>query len=295
MPVKTKKIHHKPHKHERRSKRFLKVYAPYIPLLLIVGTGFFISFFSSIQPLNSRVLGYATNTTDSGLLEFTNKARASEGINSLKFNEKLDKAAQAKAEDMAKNNYWSHNTPDGREPWVFIEQTDYQYRKAAENLAFGFINSEGTVNGWMNSPTHRANVMDRELKEVGFGIVNTPDYQGHGEETIVVAMYGTAAEASISTPTASNTLIPTIAASANPKKISFIQSLTGGAMPWSTFAIGIMIGLVIMYFAVHYGTKARRALKRGERFIIHHPLLDITLIAFLVLATILSRTDGVIF
>lgn len=304
MPLKTnnhkKRAYHKGHPKERHSKRFIKAYAPYLPLLLIVGFGLFISTTGNFKRLNSNVLSYATNMSDDSLLVSTNESRTENGLKPLTFSGGLDKAAQAKAEDMAARNYWSHNTPDGKEPWIFVEQAGYRYSKAAENLAYGFDNSQGAVAGWMNSPTHRANILDEELSEVGFGIVNMPNYQGRGPETIVVAMYGSPA---IQTAAANSSQItlgkpgPSFAGTAlAPKetKISYAQMLTGGAAPWISFAIGLAIGLICMYLGLKHARNLARALRGGERFILHHPLLDTTLIALLALATVIAQTAGVI-
>jgi hypothetical protein len=135
------------------------------------------------------VLGYATNVSISALLQETNIQRSDNGQPALSLNSKLSQAAQAKANDMAKRDYWSHTTPDGEQPWQFITAAGYDYTSAAENLAYGFDSSNGTVSGWMNSAGHRANLLNNTYSDVGFGIANAPNYQGDGEETIVVAMY----------------------------------------------------------------------------------------------------------
>lgn len=301
MPVKIKnhkKAYHKGHNKERHTKRFLKAYAPYLPLLVIVGFGLFISTTSDFKRLNSRVLSYATSMSDEGLLQSTNDARTESGLANLTFNTTLDKAAQAKAEDMASRDYWSHNTPDGYEPWIFIEKAGYRYYKAAENLAYGFDTSNSAVIGWMNSPSHRANILDDELTEVGFGVVNMPNYQGKGPETIVVAMYGkpavagSAATAAEANPT--GTFASTTPTEKTQKKISYAQMITGGAAPWISFAVGVLIGLIAMYLILKHARNITRAIKNGERFILHHPLLDTTLIALLALATVVAQTAGVI-
>lgn len=141
---------------------------------------------SSKQNCNTA---YATEMSRSGLLSSTNIQRSNNGQSSLTINSKLNQAAQAKANDMVARNYWSHNTPDGKEPWVFFDAQGYIYTKAGENLAYGFDNSSATVIGWMNSPSHKANLLDSTFTEVGFGFANSSDYVTTGEETIVVAMY----------------------------------------------------------------------------------------------------------
>lgn len=294
MPVKTKhrKAHHVAHKKEKRSKHFLKVYAPYIPLLLIVASGIFLSNHSEIKSFNGRVMGYAVNTSDDGLLDATNQQRMAQGLKPLKYTVKLDAAAQEKANDMNARNYWSHNTPDGQQPWIFIDKVDYKYKKAAENLAYGFATSTTTVNGWMSSPGHRANILDPELEEVGFGIVNVENYQNSGPETIVVAMYAQPVE-----PSEKSDPLPVISTSspANPGSVNYLQSLTAGKAPWATFIIGLVIGSIAMYLTVKHARGLRRALRTSENFVIHHPVLDVTLVALLALLAMVSINVGNIY
>lgn len=174
--------------HQHRSRHFLKTYSPYIPLALIVTAGLIFSAYWN-PSVRSKVLAHATNMSVSGLLEGTNNERSSNGKTALSLNSKLNQAAQAKANDMVARNYWSHNTPEGNPPWIFIDQTGYNYNKAGENLAYGFMSSSDTVAGWMNSPPHRDNMLDSAFTEVGFGFTNSDDFQGTGPQTIVVAMY----------------------------------------------------------------------------------------------------------
>ncbi len=194
MPKKTKniRISKKTTAHKKQHpKHFLKVYWPYIPILFVVVFGMF---FGGVRPQQRQnhpaTLAYATEMSIQGLLQYTNSQRASNGLGPLTINSKLNTSAQAKANNMVSRDYWAHNTPDGDEPWVFIDATGYQYQKAGENLAYGFSNSEATVIGWMNSPTHRANILDQTYTEVGFGFVNADNFVNTGQETVVVAHYG---------------------------------------------------------------------------------------------------------
>lgn len=157
-----------------------------------------------------KVLGYATNVTQSDLLSLTNQQRAGDNLSSFTLSSKLSNAAQAKANHMIANNYWSHIAPDGTTPWYFIDATGYSYQRAGENLAYGFTTSSGVINGWMNSPAHAANILDSRFSEVGFGIANGSNFQGD-KNTVVVAMYalpttlsGSPAQAESSTPSASS-------------------------------------------------------------------------------------------
>lgn len=208
----TTRSHKKRHgKHQKHTKKFLEVYWPYVPLLLVIVAGII---FSNLWQPRRGVLAYATSMSRGGLLSATNQQRANNGAAALSENSKLNSAAQAKANDMVAKNYWSHNTPGGDPPWVFIDAAGYDYTKAGENLAYGFATSADTVTGWMNSPSHKANLLDTAFTEVGFGFANSSNYVGTGQQTIVVAMYGKPAAASptpapaTSSPSQSSTQAP---------------------------------------------------------------------------------------
>ncbi|MFZ2494244.1 MAG: CAP domain-containing protein [Candidatus Saccharimonadales bacterium] len=137
----------------------------------------------------SAVLAYATSMSRGALLAENNASRAANGLGGLNLNSQLNNSAQAKAQHMADNNYWAHVAPDGTQPWYFFEAAGYSYSNAGENLAYGFDSSYAVNQGWMNSAGHRANILGNYV-DVGYGIVNTPNFQG-GEYTIVVAHYAT--------------------------------------------------------------------------------------------------------
>lgn len=165
-----------------------KHYWPYIPVLLLIVATFALSL---LQPvIEKRVLSYATEMSLQQLLDKTNEQRVANGVAPLTLNTKLSSAAQSKADDMVARNYWAHNTPDGQEPWVFFDAAGYKYYKAGENLAYGFSTSSDTVTGWMNSPSHRDNLLDSAFTEVGFGFKNSANFNDSGPETVVVAEYG---------------------------------------------------------------------------------------------------------
>lgn len=110
-----------------------------------------------------------------GLTADTNKERVAAGLGALALSSALDSSASAKCIDMQQKNYWSHNSPDGKTPWTFINTFTPIYYKAGENLAYGYKTNEAVTAGWMNSPSHRANILDPVFKNVGFGIC---DFRG---------------------------------------------------------------------------------------------------------------------
>jgi hypothetical protein len=73
---------------------------------------------------------------------------------------------------MFQNNYWSHVSPSGKSPWEFFKESGYNYSVAGENLAKDFGDSSSVVSAWMNSPTHKANIINNKYKEIGIGVVD---------------------------------------------------------------------------------------------------------------------------
>ncbi len=185
--------------HHKQGPHYIKAYWPYLPMIGILLLGILAN--SWFARVNHSVLGYATDISISSLLSGTNDQRSANGEAGLGLNGQLDQAAQAKANDMAARDYWSHNTPDGQTPWTFITAAGYSYQTAGENLAYGFDTSSATITGWMNSPGHRANILNTSFTEVGFGIVNIPNYQGSGPQTLVVAMYASPASQAVAAAT----------------------------------------------------------------------------------------------
>ncbi|KKR50257.1 MAG: hypothetical protein UU81_C0009G0006 [Microgenomates group bacterium GW2011_GWC1_41_8] len=135
------------------------------------------------------ILGYATNISVEDLLFYTNQERLNHGLNSLQLNTALSRAAEKKAVDMFEDNYWAHTAPDGATPWDFIVTEGYSYSYAGENLARDFSDSKGVVVAWMNSSSHRDNLLRGEYQEIGFAVVNG-SLDGN-ETTLVVQMFGT--------------------------------------------------------------------------------------------------------
>jgi uncharacterized protein YkwD len=292
-------IHHKKRvgQHHTQGKHYLKTYWPYVPIGFIIAIGLF---FGNWHPATRNgVLSYATEMSITSLLESTNEQRVRNGQETLRLNSELSKAAQSKANDMTTRNYWSHTTPDGREPWAFIQQADYSYQKAGENLAYGFDTSHNAVIGWMNSPSHRANLLDGAYKEVGFGFANAKNYNNSGPETVVVAMYGQPAGSSgIGSQDATDPTITPVTSQApivqEPQTlaVSRLDTITGGSLPWATFAVGLTIGLIGAYVFLKHTLAFKKLVREGETFIVHHPFLDIALVSLVMVGYVLLQGHG---
>lgn len=274
------------HKH---TKDFLKIYWPYMPLLLLVFM--ILTILSPWQFIkNKQVLGYATDITTNGLLTETNSQRLKMSVGALTNSTKLNEAAQTKAQDMVNRNYWSHQTPEQEEPWTFITSTGYTFQKAGENLAYGFNNNGQVIAGWMNSTTHKMNMLDKEFDEVGFGVANATNFTNNGKTTVVVAMYARKSPILLSDRQSINNASHNVQS----RTINRIESYTNGTMPWLTYLVGIVTGGALMFIAIKHGLAFKKQVAKGERFIIKHPLLDVTLMAIAILGIILTRQAGII-
>lgn len=136
-----------------------------------------------------QVLGLATDITADRVLTLVNDQRIQNGLSPVKIDSLLSQAAALKANDMFAKNYWAHFAPDGTSPWDFFNQVGYHYLYAGENLARDFATSDQVVSAWMNSPTHRSNILNGKYQEIGLAVVNGK--LGSDETTLVVELFGT--------------------------------------------------------------------------------------------------------
>lgn len=156
----------------------------------------------TVKKTHPEVLGISYSITDVELLNNTNLARTQNNQAPLALSPQLSDAARRKAANMFEHDYWAHFGPDGATPWSFIKAAGYNYSFAGENLAKGFTTSQDVVNAWMNSPSHRENLLSTKYKEMGFAVV---EGKLQGEETVlVVQMFGS----QVAAPVSDNTNAP---------------------------------------------------------------------------------------
>lgn len=127
------------------------------------------------------------------VVQLTNAERLKAGRPALAVNVKLAAAAKRKGEDMLAHDYFAHISPSGVTPWFWIQQENYSYRVAGENLAIDFVEVEDVVTAWMASPSHKDNILHEAYTETGVAAV-TGEF-ANGTSTIVVHMFSLPAEA----------------------------------------------------------------------------------------------------
>ncbi|MFZ2192831.1 MAG: CAP domain-containing protein [Candidatus Moraniibacteriota bacterium] len=147
------------------------------------------TFLSLILILSFASFALASEINSENVIRYVNEARRKEGLTSLKASPKLKEVATLKANDMVTNKYFAHTSPQGITPWYWFEKVGYDYRYAGENLAINFITAEDQQEAWMNSPTHRKNILNVDYQEIGVAVVAG---EINGQEGIItVQEFGT--------------------------------------------------------------------------------------------------------
>ncbi len=257
-------------------------------------------------------LGFATNVVKDQLITLTNQQRSSHGAQAVVESPALSQAALLKAQDMFAKNYWAHVGPDGTSPWHFFEIVGYKYIYAGENLARGFDTSSGVVDGWMNSPSHRDNLLNPNYQHIGMAVLN--GQMGGESTTLVVQLFGTSsvspaalapsspkpATSIASTPTPKPTIVAigTSAASEvlpiTPTGIfksptnNVVQVLTSfrplGALNANQQVLLLSLGILAAIFLVDALILIRKRLFHTRPHVILHGLVVLTLISFILLS-----------
>jgi uncharacterized protein YkwD len=176
----------KDHKTSKKTKREFELLGG---TTVFVSAALVISIFlaSSLDVVIIRSQQYASVVATT-LVDLANRERVENRLDSLTLSPALTKAAQLKANDMAQKSYFAHVSPDGTEPWHWFEEAGYKFAYAGENLAIDFSDSDAVNKAWMNSPTHRANILEQNYTEIGIATAEGV-YQGR-PTTFVVQEFG---------------------------------------------------------------------------------------------------------
>lgn len=238
-----------------------------------------------------EVLGRVSSISASDLLTDTNNERAESSLPGLKVNESLSQAAFLKAQDMFANNYWAHTSPNGITPWKWLGDAGYNYDVAGENLAKNYPTADATVAAWMNSETHRANILNAKYQDVGFAVVD--GVLDGRNTTLVVAYYGTPAEVAVE---GAEDTTPSVVFAApvepgvgNPLTYfgTALQSLT----PATLGALGLLaIVAAVAVAAHHYRKKLPVAWRRSWK--LHHGMYTLSGVVGLALVIVLATGGG---
>lgn len=133
---------------------------------------------SMIYP-NDRIIIPQTSTNNENqnqvkteaqaVLDLVNQERKKQGLNSLKLSTELNKVALAKSQDMAINNYFSHQSPTYGSPFEMMKKFGIKYKSAGENIAYNQKTPNEVMQAWMASTGHRTNILNKSYTTLGVG------------------------------------------------------------------------------------------------------------------------------
>lgn len=238
-----------------------------------------------------EVLGRVSSISASDVIADTNTQREKFSLPDLRMNDKLSSAAFAKAKDMFANNYWAHTSPTGVTPWKWLGDAGYNYDVAGENLAKNYPTAQETVDAWMASPTHRANILNTKYQDIGLAVVE--GMLNGRDTTLVVAYYGEPATAAAvegakdAKPTPVVYAAPVEQGIGNPLTYfgTALQSLTPATL--GALAMLTIVGAVAVA-AQHYRKKLPVAWRRSWRM--HHGMY--TLVGVIGLGIVIVFATG---
>ncbi|MEW6696784.1 MAG: CAP domain-containing protein [Bacillota bacterium] len=130
------------------------------------------------QPQQPQQPASFMNDLQKQVVDLVNVERAKQGLKPVVAKQDLTNVAMLKAQDMYKNKYFSHTSPTYGSPFDMMRKYGISFTAAGENIALGQRTAAEVMQGWMNSPGHRANILNANYNEIGVGIA--PSYKGYG-------------------------------------------------------------------------------------------------------------------
>ncbi|MGH3470264.1 MAG: CAP domain-containing protein [Thermocrispum sp.] len=108
-------------------------------------------------------------STVQAVVDLVNQERADAGCDPVRADDRLNRAASKHSADMSARDYFSHDTPEGRDFAERIRAEGYP-SPGAENIAQGYRSADAVMDGWMDSEGHRANILNCDLATIGVGL-----------------------------------------------------------------------------------------------------------------------------
>jgi uncharacterized protein YkwD len=132
---------------------------------------------------------FSNEITVENVIALMNEYRAVRGLAPLHHDGDLAKAAEDRMRDMEDGGWWSHESPEGTSPFIWLRTRNYDYAYAGENLAVGFETARLLVSSWMESAGHRQNILGPQFSDCGIAIIEGST-KGPMNGKSVVVMFG---------------------------------------------------------------------------------------------------------
>jgi hypothetical protein len=201
------------------------------------------------------------------IVDLTNKYRVEQGLEELKPNARLTQAAVNKAHDLLINQYFSHTSPDGRKFSQWIRDVEYKYFYVGENLAIDFDDNEKIFDAWLDSPSHKENIIKPQYQEIGIAVVEGK-YKNR-QTVVVVQLFGSRVLGSNETTTDTYNPISGFTNNYFPdeslwKKITSLRNLEK-LNEWNNYFLIIIVGLYLASYT---------PVKRKNQINIKQPIIN---------------------
>lgn len=128
------------------------------------------------QIINIPTVDASVSNYEQEVIRLVNEIRGENGLKALTYDWELSRVARFKSQDMKDNRYFAHNSPVYGTPFQMIKSFGISYRSAGENIAKGYATPQAVVDAWMNSPGHRANILNASYTRIGVGYVAGGNY-----------------------------------------------------------------------------------------------------------------------
>ncbi len=128
------------------------------------------------QKINIPTVSASVTAFEGEVVRLVNQIRKENGLKALTQDWQLSRVARFKSKDMRDLGYFSHTSPTYGSPFDMMKSFGISYKSAGENIAKGYSTPEAVVNAWMNSPGHRANILNSSYTHIGVGYVADGNY-----------------------------------------------------------------------------------------------------------------------
>jgi len=160
---------------------------------------------------------YYSSISEEKIVELTNQERINKGLNIVTANQLLAKAAYEKGMAILETQNFRHNI-NGKKFSTWIKNAGYQYSYAGENLAIDFVTSEGVIKAWLDSPTHKKNILNENFSEIGIAVLEGK-FQGNNT-TLVIQIFGSPLNIITTAKKLNNNLLAFYPNTSSPKTMS---------------------------------------------------------------------------
>ncbi|NLK51179.1 MAG: LysM peptidoglycan-binding domain-containing protein [Syntrophomonadaceae bacterium] len=140
---------------------------------------------ATTQPTKPQPPTTGISAFEQQVIDLTNAERTKAGLAPLKYNAELSQVARLKSEDMRDKNYFSHTSPTYGSPFAMLQQFGISFTAAGENIAAGYATPQEVVNGWMNSPGHRQNILNPNYTQLGVGYAAGGSYRHYWTQLFI--------------------------------------------------------------------------------------------------------------